>query len=99
MNDDLLNDSADVVVLDVVGEEGGGGHGLTQGRHTLVYDIHKISKRICLTKVKKNRMRGWKQGDMFWQGRKAKICLILFLTSGFAVLICLWVLVLPNSNN
>ena len=35
----------------------------------------------------------------FWQGKKAKIVLILFLTSGFAVFICLWLLVLPNSNN
>ena len=35
----------------------------------------------------------------YWQGKKAKIVLILFLTSGFAVFICFWLLVLPNSNN
>ena len=35
----------------------------------------------------------------YWQGKKAKIVLILFLTSGFAAFICLWLLVLPNSNN
>ena len=34
-----------------------------------------------------------------WQGKKAEIVLILFLTSGFAAFICLWLLVLPNSNN
>ena len=34
-----------------------------------------------------------------WQGKKAEIVLILFLTSGFAAYICLWRLVLPNSNN
>ena len=34
-----------------------------------------------------------------WQGKKAEIVLILFLTSGFAVFICPWLLVLPNSNN
>jgi len=44
-------------------------------------------------------MRGWKQGDGFWQGKKAENVLISFLTSGFAVFICLWLLVLPNSNN
>ena len=33
----------------------------------------------------------------FWQGQNAEIVLILFLTSGFAVFICLWFLVLPNS--
>ena len=32
----------------------------------------------------------------FWQGKKAEIVLILFLTSGFAVFICLWLSVLPN---
>ena len=35
----------------------------------------------------------------FWEGKKAEIVLILFLSSGFAVLICLWFLVLTNSNN
>jgi len=35
----------------------------------------------------------------FWQCKKAEIVLISFLTSGFAVFICLWLLVLPNSNN
>ena len=35
----------------------------------------------------------------FWQGKKAEIVLILFLTSGFAVFFCLWLLVLPNSND
>ena len=35
----------------------------------------------------------------FWQGKKAEIGLILFLTLEFAVFICLWLLVLPNSNN
>jgi len=35
----------------------------------------------------------------YWQGKKAEIGLISFLTSGFAVFICLWLLVLPNSNN
>ena len=35
----------------------------------------------------------------FWQSKKAEIVLILFLTSGFAAFICLWLLVLPNSNN
>ena len=35
----------------------------------------------------------------FWQSKKAEIVLILFLTSGFAAFICLWPLVLPNSNN
>ena len=44
-------------------------------------------------------MRGWKQGDGLLAGQEAKIVLILFLTSGFAVFICLWLLVLPNSNN
>ena len=34
-----------------------------------------------------------------WQSKKAEIVLILFLTSGFAAFICLWLLVLPNSNN
>ena len=34
----------------------------------------------------------------YWQGKKAKIVLILFLTSGFTAFICLWLLVLPNSN-
>ena len=34
-----------------------------------------------------------------WQGKKAEIVLILFLTSGFVAFICLWHLVLPNSNN
>jgi len=34
-----------------------------------------------------------------WQGKKVEIVLILFLTSGFAAFICLWLLVLPNSNN
>ena len=34
-----------------------------------------------------------------WQGKKVDIVLILFLTSGFAAFICLWLLVLPNSNN
>ena len=44
-------------------------------------------------------MRGWKQRDVFWQGKKAEIVLILFLTSGFAAFIFLWLLVLPISNN
>ena len=45
-------------------------------------------------------MRGWKQRDMFfWKSKKAEIVLILFLTSGFVAFICLWLLVLPNSNN
>ena len=44
-------------------------------------------------------MRGWKQGDGFWQGKKAENVLISFLTSGFAVFICLWLLVLPISSN
>jgi len=35
----------------------------------------------------------------FWQYKKAEIVLISFLTSGFAAFICLWLLVLPNSNN
>ena len=35
----------------------------------------------------------------FWRCKKADIVLILFLTSWFAVFICLWLLVLPNSNN
>ena len=35
----------------------------------------------------------------FWQGKKAENVLISFLTSGFAVFICFWLLVLPNSNN
>ena len=35
----------------------------------------------------------------FWQCKKAEIVLISFLTSGFAVFISLWLLVLPNSNN
>ena len=35
----------------------------------------------------------------FWLGKKAENVLISFLTSGFAVFICLWLLVLPNSNN
>ena len=34
-----------------------------------------------------------------WQGKKAENVLISFLTSGFAVFICLSLLVLPNSNN
>ena len=34
-----------------------------------------------------------------WQSKKAEIVLILFPTSGFAAFICLWLLVLPNSNN
>jgi hypothetical protein len=34
----------------------------------------------------------------FCQG-KGRECLFLFLTSGLAVFICLWLLVLPNSNN
>ena len=34
-----------------------------------------------------------------WQDKKAEIVLISFLTSGFAAFICLWLLVLPNSNN
>jgi len=34
-----------------------------------------------------------------WQGKKAEIVLISFLTSRFAAFICLWLLVLPNSNN
>ena len=44
-------------------------------------------------------MCGWKQGDMCLAGQESRDCLILFLTSGFAALICLWLLVLPNSNN
>jgi len=35
----------------------------------------------------------------FWLGKKAENVLISFLTSGFAVFICLWLLVLPNPNN
>ena len=35
----------------------------------------------------------------FWLCKKAEIVLISFLTSWFAVFICLWLLVLPNSNN
>ena len=35
----------------------------------------------------------------FWQDKKAENVLISFLTSGFAVFICLWFMVLPNSNN
>ena len=35
----------------------------------------------------------------FWQGKKAEMGLILFLTSGFAIFIYLWLFVLPNSNN
>ena len=31
----------------------------------------------------------------FWQGKQAEIVLILILMSGFAVFICLWLLVLP----
>ena len=27
---------------------------------------------------------------LFWQSKKAAIILILFLTSGFAVFVCLW---------
>ena len=34
----------------------------------------------------------------FWQDKKTEIVLILFLTSGFAVYICLGLLVPPNSN-
>ena len=34
-----------------------------------------------------------------WQGKKAVIDLILFLTTGFAAFICLWLMVLPNSKN
>ena len=35
----------------------------------------------------------------FWPGKKAENGLISFLTSGFLAFICLWLLVLPNSNN
>ena len=35
----------------------------------------------------------------FGRARLAEIVLTLFLTSGFAAFICLWLLVLPNSNN
>ena len=35
----------------------------------------------------------------FWQDKKAEIALISFLTSGFAVFIRLWLLVLPNLNS
>ena len=37
----------------------------------------------------------------FWQGKKAEIGLILFLSSDVGIRgnICLWLLVLPNSNN
>ena len=35
----------------------------------------------------------------FWQGKKAEIVVFLFMTSGFAVFICLWLLVMKNSNN
>jgi len=35
----------------------------------------------------------------FWQGKKAENVLISFLMLGFAAFICLWLLVLPNSNN
>ena len=35
----------------------------------------------------------------FWLGKKSEIVLIPFLTSWFAAFICLWLLVLPNSNN
>ena len=35
----------------------------------------------------------------FWQYKKAEIVLILFLMSRFAAFICLWILVLPSSNN
>ena len=45
-----------------------------------------------------DRMRGWKHGDMFLAGQEAKIVLNFFLTSEFAVFICHWLLVLPNSN-
>ena len=45
-------------------------------------------------------MLGWKQGDGFLAEQECRdIVLISFLTSGFAEFICLWLLVLPNSNN
>ena len=44
-------------------------------------------------------MRGWKQGDGFLAGQESRDVLISFLTSWFAAFICLWLLVLPNSNN
>ena len=44
-------------------------------------------------------MCGWKQGDMCLAEQESRDCFILFLTSGFAAFICLWLLVLPNSNN
>ena len=44
-------------------------------------------------------MLGWKQGDGFLAEQECRdIVLISFLTSGFAEFICLWLLVLPNSN-
>ena len=35
----------------------------------------------------------------FRHGMKSEIVLFLFLTSGLTAIICLWLLVLPNSNN
>ena len=36
----------------------------------------------------------------FWQGNEAEnFVFLLFLTSGFAAFICVWLLVMPNSNN
>ena len=55
----------------------------------------KNQERRCLTKMK-NRLETGR--NVFGRAR-AEIVLVLFLTAGFAAIICLLLLVLPNSNN
>ena len=61
--------------------------------------IKKIRKKIFNQDELKMECAVGNREMGFWQCKKAEMVLISFLTSGFAVFICLWLLVLPNSNN
>ena len=44
-------------------------------------------------------MRGWKQGDMLLAEQESRDCFDFISDVGICGIICLWLLVLPNSNN
>ena len=44
-------------------------------------------------------MCGWKQGDMRLAEQESRDWFDFISDVGFAAFICLWLLVLPNSNN
>ena len=60
-------------------------------------EVQPFLKKMFILDKEKIECSLGNKSSCFWQGKK-EYC-VLFLTSGLAEFICLWLLVLPNANN